>query len=145
MPRKREATGVGRGNGLGSRKTQFKGGMPSGNPNGRPRKPKPAPSTSFADAARKLLSEEMDVQTGIRRTKRMPRFDAAIRVLMSEFGDASFKDKLAFIKMFSSVGMVAETVPFEPSEDTIMAIVEELAEEARRDQETQARFAQYDR
>ena len=41
--------------------------------------------------------------------------------------------------------MVAETVPFEPSEDTIMAIVEELAEEARRDQETQARFAQYDR
>ena len=98
MPRRAwPGDGIGRGNGTGSRRTQFKPGMPSGNPNGRPRKPKLAPDASLKDAAlRVLLEPVVTTEGGVRR--KLPRADAMLKLLVASFPDCDAREKLAILK-----------------------------------------------
>ena len=98
MPRRTwPGDGVGRGNGAGSRRTQFKSGMPSGNPHGRPRKPKLGPDASLKDAAlRVLLKPVVTTENGVRR--KQSRVTAMIKLLLAGFPVANTREKLAILK-----------------------------------------------
>ncbi len=89
--------GVGKGNGAGSRQTQFKSGMPSGNPHGRPRKPKLEPDASLKDAAlRVLLEQVVTTENGVKR--KQSRVTAMIKLLLADFPLADTREKLAILK-----------------------------------------------
>lgn len=140
MPRK-HILGVGRGNGAGSRTTQFRAEMPSRNPKGRPRKPKAKPSATIAEAMQKALSELVPVQLGNGRSARMPLRDAMIKKMLREFGGASIKDKMALIKMISALGLVVEEKSYEPSVSTVNVILAEI-DAALNEEEEKERLVQ---
>ena len=135
MPRSSQGHGVGRGNGAGSRKGQFKTGMPSGNPKGRPRTRKQKPSTTVAEAARNSLTETVPVRLSNGRTEWMTRLDAMMKKMMSGFGDASFKDQLAFMRLCNALGIVAEQPPYEPPADTVALILAEIDAALKEDEQ----------
>lgn len=89
--------GVGKGNGAGSRQTQFKSGMPSGNPHGRPRRPKLEPDASLKDATlRVLLEQVVTTENGVKR--KQSRVTAMIKLLLADFPLGNTREKLAILK-----------------------------------------------
>ncbi|MFW2830809.1 DUF5681 domain-containing protein [Sphingomonas sp. ID0503] len=90
MARKRN-TGVGRGNGEGSRRTQFKDGMPSGNPEGRRRsKARALANTDLARAFKKALTGDVFVSENGRKRK-APLTEAIALSLMDSFNKANIR------------------------------------------------------
>lgn len=140
MGRCSRGAGVGRGNGPGSAKGQFKSGRPSANPHGRPRKPKPEPNGSLRDAAQRELGALVDIfENGVRKT--VPQPEAMMRTLTARFSKAPVKDQIQIIRFFLSVvpSALEQRSPL-PPQDSIAAFIEKLADEARREQESDQRF-----
>ncbi len=110
MPRKQWPDGgVGRGNGPGSARTQFKPGMPSGNPSGRPRKAKAAPSASLKEAALKSLAEVIQTtENGIARKR--PQSEAMIMLLLAQYPSAKPREKIAILRYIGELAPEAELV-----------------------------------
>jgi len=76
--------------------------MPSGNPHGRPRKPKLGPDASLKDAAlRVLLEPVVTTENGVRR--KQPRVTAMIKLLLADFPLGTTREKLDILKY---VGML---------------------------------------
>lgn len=125
-------TGVGRGNGSGSKATQFRDGMPSANPHGRPRKPKPAPSGSLVEAMAKRLRETVRTrEDGVSRKR--SRADAMALDLLSRFGGGSISEKLAIMRYIHQIRPGPDdSPPAELSATAIEDFVAELAAEARK-------------
>lgn len=135
MARKSRSTGVGRGNGAGSARTQFKDGMPSGNPLGRPRKPKQAPPRSLNEAIDAALRRVITA-TENNREKKMTQLQAMIELLVADYPKASYPSKLKLLQHLASLGENGyEQKPELPSNEVIHEFVARLAEEAERDQE----------
>lgn len=138
----RANSGVGRGNGPGSRRTWFKAGMPSANAAGRPRKPKREPDASLRDAALKALLEDIFVNVnGVRRKE--PRVTAMIKSLLADFGKAELREKLAILKYLGT--LVPETNASSAHDrrlnrEGLSKLVERLAEEHERSQELEREF-----
>ena len=125
--------GVGRGNGSGSAQTQFKPGMPSANPNGRPRKPKRAPNRSLKEAVLKGLGEQIStIENGVARKR--SQTEAMIMMLLARFPSAKPREQIAILKYLGSLAPEAE---LESNKDlpanAIHDFVAGLAREADRD------------
>jgi len=123
--------GVGRGNGAGSQRTQFKAGMPSGNPHGRPRKPKLGPDASLKDAAlRVLLEQVVTTENGVKR--KQSRVMAMIKLLLADFPVGNTREKLAILKYVGTLvpeAVLARSRDNEISPTAIEDLVKTLAEE----------------
>lgn len=122
---RKQASGVGRGHGAGSRRTQFQEGMPSRNPKGRPRKPKEVPSKSLMQALGRQLTQMVDTYDGGKR-KRMAGFDAIASVMMHRLATASLRDQLSFARVIAQQPE-AFAPDHQPSPETIADFVRELA------------------
>jgi hypothetical protein len=126
--------GVGRGNGPGSRASQFQAGRPSGNPRGRPRKPKVQPNGSIKDAVAKSLAELITTRENGVASKRS-QAEAMIMLLFNNYPSATTHGKLATLKF---IGEVAPGALLEQSHDlpktAIADLVAILAKEAKRDE-----------
>lgn len=132
MPRKQwPGGGVGRGNGLGSATTQFKSGMPSANPHGRPRKAKTVPSASLKEAALKHLAEEIrTTENGVARKR--PQSEAMIMLLLAHFPSAKPREKIAILRYVGELAPEAELMRNRDlPKDAIKDLVEKLAQEAK--------------
>ena len=71
--------------------------MPSGNPHGRPRKPKLGPDASLKDAAlRVLLEQVVTTENGVKR--KQSRVMAMIKLLLADFPVGNTREKLAILK-----------------------------------------------
>ena len=127
------ATGVGRGNGAGSRATQFQEGEPTRNPHGRPRRRPRSPKPDIASALRDALAANVPVMRNGKR-EMMPQSDALVQsVLADYFARATVSEKVRVLKFF------AETLPHDPTQmdrtippDAIAEFVKGLAEDAER-------------
>jgi hypothetical protein len=95
------ATGVGRGNGPGSRGTQFQPDAPSRNPSGRPRKPKQAISLDLKALLRNELTTLVPV-TENGTTRWMPQLQAIVKLTISDFPNASARERATFLKFLMS-------------------------------------------
>ena len=102
MPRKSRATGVGRGNGVGSGRTQFRDGMPSGNPSGRPKKIKVTPPASIQEALSRAMQRPIVMREGSRE-KTLPQFEAMIEVMLNDFPRASLNQKIRLLTLCMSI------------------------------------------
>ncbi len=143
MPRRTwPGDGVGRGNGAGSRRTQFKSGMPSANPNGRPCKPKLGPDASLKDAAlRVLLEQVVTTENGVRR--KQSRVTAMIKLLLADFPVGNTREKLAILKYFGMLVPEAELTRNQDNQISPTAIddlVKTLAAEGLHDEELAREF-----
>ena len=131
MPRKSRSTGVGRGNGPGSEKGQFKDGMPSRNPLGRPKKEKPTPPASLQDAlARKLGATVRVMMDG--KTIEMLQYEAMVEALMIDFGLRSTSPamRLRILKeCISIVPTIASQATLRPDPEALEEVVKMLAEQ----------------
>lgn len=125
--------GLGKGNGPGSRASQFRAGMPSGNRNGRPRKRKAAPNVSLKDAVTKSLAEMITTRENGIASKRS-QTDAMIMLLIAGFPKASIREKIAILKY---IGEVAPGTLLEGSRELRKGAIEDLvailAKEAERE------------
>lgn len=121
--------GVGRGNGAGSAKTQFREGMPSANPAGRPRKAKVQPNASLKEAALAALSETIPTtENGVAR-KRL-QGEAMIRLLIANFPQAKPHEKIAILRFLTDLAPEAELMRNRDlPADAIVKLVEVLAKE----------------
>lgn len=131
MPRKhRPGDGVGRGNGPGSARTQYKPGMPSGNPFGRPSKPKTVPSASLKEAVLKHLAEEIrTTEDGVARKR--PQSEAMIMLLLAHYPSAKAREKIAILRYFGELAPEAELMDNRDiPKDAVNDVVERLAQEA---------------
>lgn len=120
--------GVGRGNGLGSARTQFRSGMPSANPHGRPRKPKLAPNRSLKEAVLKGLGEQVSTtENGVARKR--TQTEAMIMLLLAQYPSAKPREQLAILKYFGSVAPEVELVsaPRELAANAVEDLVAALA------------------
>ena len=104
MPRK-ITDGVGRGNGDGSKSTQFKPDMPSANPEGRRRaRPKRKSHTDIAAAFHNALSAEIVVRRNGRVSK-VPWVEAMALAILEDFPKAKLREKLEIIRFLLSGDM----------------------------------------
>ena len=129
------ATGVGRGNGEGSKAGQFQPGEPSRNPQGRPPKVKRAVNSDLRSLFREMLNEEVPVnQGGVSRM--MPQQQAMIRLLMNDFSRASHRDRLDLMKFLVTHILPTPAKSEIPNGDippqSIIEFVEGLAQEHAR-------------
>ena len=124
--------GVGRGNGVGSARTQFRSGMPSANPAGRPRKPKVAPNASFKEAALSQLAAVITTtEDGVARKR--SRGEAMIMLLMADFQAAGPREKIAMLRYLGKLAPEVELMRNRDlPKDAINEFVSELAQEATR-------------
>lgn len=130
MARRSRATGVGRGNGAGSARTQFRNGMPSANPNGRPRKEKELPARSIADAIEKILWRDMDV-TDRSGTRKIPQFQAMLEYAVADFPRCSPAARLRLLQFcIDAAPEVLHAPPPAPDADRLRTFLETLAKEA---------------
>lgn len=97
MPRKSRATGVGRGHGPGSAATQFKDGMPSRNPLGRPKKVKLPPARSLEEAIDRVLRRTVQMDDGSTK-KTVSHLEAMIEVLLNSFPRATPSEKIRILQ-----------------------------------------------
>lgn len=128
--RNKPGNGVGRGNGRGSKATQFKDGMPSANPFGRPCRPKRHPNASLQDAVAEGLTAIISTrENGVVRKR--PRAEAMILALLSRFPSATARDQIMILRY---LGEIAPTALQERERDLAPDAVEEfvakLAKEA---------------
>jgi hypothetical protein len=140
MMARETGSGVGRGYGPGSVKGQFKTGMPSKNPNGRPRKPKREPDASFKEAAHRELSTLVDVfENGVRKSVPLP--EAMLRALTAGSHKHTPRNQAAIIRLLIELAPTSlqERSPL-PSPKAIKDFVQKLADEHRRDQEAERLF-----
>jgi hypothetical protein len=123
--------GVGRGNGAGSAKTQFKAGMPSGNRLGRPRKAKAAASASLKEAALKSLAQLIHTtENGI--TRKRPQSEAMIMLLLTKYPTAKPREMIAILRYVSELAPETELVRNgDLPKNAIKNLVERLAQEAK--------------
>jgi hypothetical protein len=123
--------GVGRGNGAGSAKTQFKAGMPSGNRLGRPPKAKAAASASLKEAALKSLAQLIHTtENGI--TRKRPQSEAMIMLLLAQYPSAKPRDKIAILRYIGELAPQAELMRNgDLPKNAIKDLVERLAQEAK--------------
>lgn len=136
----RRPTGVGRGNGEGSKKTQFQRGAPSANPHGRPRKEKVAPATSIDEAlAREIAKTITTYENGFPR--RMTQAEAMAKLYLSKFQSGSMNEQHQVLRYIAQ-----HVPPPDPpaaqglDEGGARKLVERLAEEAKKDRENDRRF-----
>ncbi len=132
MPRKQwPGDGVGRGNGPGSARTQFKSGMPSANPSGRPRRPKMVPSASLKEAVLRSLAEEIrTTENGVARKR--PQSEAMIMLLLAHYPSARPREKIAILRYVGELAPQAELIRNgELPRETVKDVVERLAQEAK--------------
>jgi len=124
--------GVGRGNGPGSRATQFQDGMPSANPHGRPKRHKARPNASVKDAVTKSLAELITTrENGV--TRKRSQTDAMIMLLFAHYPSASIREKLAILKFIGDVAPGALLEGDRSLPGTAVAdLVARLAQEAER-------------
>ena len=121
--------GVGRGNGAGSAQTQFREGMPSANPAGRPRKPKLPPNASLKEAALAALSATIaTTENGVARKR--PQGEAMIKLMIANFPQAKPREQIAILKYLGGLAPEAELmrnrdIPM----DAVVKLVEALAKE----------------
>ena len=131
MSRRPTPSGVGRGNGTGSLRTQFKSGMPSGNPAGRPRRPKVVSDpTDFGAALARVMASSVDVNVDGRRRK-MPRVDVVARNYLETMMRGSPQAQTAALKfIFGAGGAAAELrngdIPASAIADFVEGIAAEL-------------------
>jgi hypothetical protein len=121
--------GVGRGNGEGSKRTQFQDGMPSRNPNGRPRKPKREPNASIKDAVSRELRQLITVrENGVEEQR--SQTDAMVMLMFAQFSKATIREKIAILRYAADIA--PETLndrKHEAPADALIALVERLAQE----------------
>jgi hypothetical protein len=104
--------------------------MPSGNPHGRPRKPKRAPNRSLKEAVLNGLAEQISTtENGVARKR--TQTEAMIMLLFAQFPSAKPREKIAILKYLGSLAPEAELVnrPREISADAIHDLVAMLARE----------------
>lgn len=121
--------GVGRGHGSGSKSSQFKTGMPSANPSGRPRRAKRLPTSSLKDAvAAELASMISTRENGV--TSKRTQAEAMILLLFARFPSATVREQITILRY---VGGIAPTALQESnhdfSPDAVRQFVEGLARE----------------
>lgn len=122
--------GVGRGNGAGSAQTQFKTGMPSANPHGRPRKPKLEPNRSFKEAMLRSLAENVSTtENGVARKR--TQTEAMIMLLIAQYRCAKPREMLAILKYVGSIAPEVElaSAPRELTPNAVEDLVAALARE----------------
>jgi hypothetical protein len=98
-PKKRRsrATGVGRGNGEGSRVSQFKEGEPSRHPQGRPRKEATPVDIDLRSVIRRQLATPVAVrQNGI--STMVPQGEALVSLMLANCRNAKPREQLAIMK-----------------------------------------------
>ena len=130
MPRQTWAgDGVGKGNGAGSAKTQFREGMPSANPAGRPRKAKVLPNASLKEAALAALSATISTtENGVPR-KRL-QGEAMIKLMIANFPQAKPREQIAILKYLGDLAPEAELMRNRDlPADAVLKLVEALAKE----------------
>lgn len=130
----KRSSGVGRGNGEGSRSTQFQKGAPSANPHGRPPTEKKPPANSIEEALARELAKKITIyENGI--PKRMTQAEAIAQLYVSRFPHGSMSEQ------HQALRYIAQHVPksdpvFKPglNADGARKLVERLAEEAREEE-----------
>ena len=114
--------GVGRGNGPGSARTQFKSGMPTANPNGRPKRAKQAPNRSLKEAAlRSLAGQVLTKENGVARKRTQP--EAMMMLLLAEYPSAKLREKVMILKY---LGSLAPEIELERNRDLPPTAIEDL-------------------
>lgn len=135
----RRNKGVGRGNGPGSRETQFQKGMPSANPWGRPVKVKDEPTGSLRIALERALARRIMIFDNGKR-RRMTQAEAMAETYVARFPKASMSEMLQAIRYIMQVvpSPEPETRGLDP--EGVQKFVERLAEEARKAEEIERQF-----
>ena len=95
------ATGVGRGNGAGSRATQFQDGEPTRNPHGRPRRRPRPPAPDLLSILRDALSAKVAV-TRNGRPEMMVQSRALVETVLASFPKASLSEQVRLLKFFAA-------------------------------------------
>ncbi|MET0373755.1 MAG: DUF5681 domain-containing protein [Rhizorhabdus sp.] len=129
------ATGVGRGNGEGSKAGQFQAGEPSRNPHGRPKREKCLESPDLRGVLRQMLEEKVPVRkNGV--SQMMPQQQAMAELMLKGFAQASLRDQLALMRLLLTTvvptpaerEMVNRDIPAQ----SIAEFVQDLAREHER-------------
>lgn len=122
--------GVGRGNGIGSARTQFKSGMPSANPYGRPKRAKQAPNRSLKEAVLKGMGEHIStIEDGVARKR--SRTEAMIMLLFAQYRSAKPREQIANLKYLGSIAPEVEldSAPRKITASAVHDLVAALARE----------------
>ena len=121
--------GVGRGNGAGSARTQFRSGAPSANPAGRPRKAKVPPNASLKEAVLTALAATISTtENGVARKR--SQSEAMIMLLIAQFPSAKPREQIAMLKYLGDLAPEVELMrnrdlPMEAINDFITRLAQE--------------------
>lgn len=108
MPRDKNNIGVGRGNGPGSRATQFNSEDWKGNAKGRPPKSaKPQPANPMAHAVKQLLAKKIAASDG-ERVRMVSTPDAIVHLLFEAMKDGKGSEKVAIARYFEQLASMPE-------------------------------------
>jgi len=131
MARFPQNRGIGRGNGSGSKATQFNADNWTGNGNGRPKKSsdKAVDVSMMAKAVKRIYSKKIRVNMGSGVSKTMSQRDALIELMVSRFADYNPKEQIAVLSYLDGWASHKEAdEPYQgPSEQRIHDFIEGLA------------------
>lgn len=135
--RKSRSTGVGTGNGPGSKATQYKDGQPSANPTGRPPKPKLPPTNDIAQAFVRELAKLITISdNGV--SKKVTQAEAMAATAVARFPNAKLGEMLQLLRYLSNLKVEAPVEPIDHA--AAERLVERLAEEWRRAEKVKREF-----